>query len=279
MLMKKYKSLGEVISRCSMKGVGRRIGLDVRMVDGHLECSPLDREDPRFCADFVLPSRKMVEACRADDFGFFRPFIDAGRLTVEQMHRAATRYHLGKTKSGFPMFWMIDETFDPQDAHIGSGGWVSTLLKKREPFICYWRPTHCLFGLHLLQGSSDNGRSWSENGQCFMNDDKAVAIVESEASAVVLSEIFPECIWMAYATAEHLRTDLFSPLVGRTVIIFPRTDPYMSNWLFFNELAASVRRQYGISISVDTTLEDYASDGQKRRCIDLTDFLLESQVT
>ncbi len=39
-----------------------------------------------------------------------------------------------------------------------------------------------------------------------------IAIVESEASAVVLSELYPETVWMAYATTLH-----HHPLVeGRT---------------------------------------------------------------
>jgi hypothetical protein len=100
--------------------------------------------------DMMLPSMPMVEACRADDFDFFQPFIEAGRLTAEQMHRAAARYHLGKTRSGKPLFWMISETLDPMDAHIGSDAWLSSLLKARQPLLQHWCPTHCLFGQHLL---------------------------------------------------------------------------------------------------------------------------------
>ena len=54
--------------------------------------------------DFTLPSKPMIDACRTDDFDFFQPFIDNGRLTVEQMHHAAERYLLGKTRSRLPIF-------------------------------------------------------------------------------------------------------------------------------------------------------------------------------
>ena len=227
--------LKELIERVSLKAAGRSVGLEVQMVDGRLEFTPMDPDDPRYSTDFILPSMKMVDACRADDFDFFQPFIDAGRLTVEQMHRAAARYHLGKTRSGLPMFWMIDDRLDVQDAHIGADGWISSLLKSRQPLIRHWRPVHCFFGLHLI----------SEGLLRTKSNYLPIAILESEASAVVLSELFPQVLWMAYATVEHLDVAL-------------------------------IRRRYDLHITVATILEDHATLAQKERCIDLLDYLLTS---
>ena len=227
--------------------------------------------------DFLLPSKPMIDACRADDFDFFQPFIDAGKLTTEQMRHAAERYHLGKTRSGKTIFWMIDDMMTPLDAHIMPNTWMSMLLKKREPLLKYWQIQHCLFGLHLLMYE---GRCMKEDvvhHEPFnINREPRIAIVESEASAVVLSELFPECIWMAYATTLHLSPDLFAPLEGRNVTLFPRTDPTLSTFLFFEDLVDVTRRQYGIDITVDSTLEGHATADQKDRCIDILDFILES---
>lgn len=209
--------------------------------------------------DLMLPSMPMVEACRADDFDFFHPFIASGHLTPDQMRHACDRYHLGKTKSGKPIFWMIDDMRQPFDAHIGAT-WISSLLKIREPFLEPWQVQHCLFGLHLL------GVAGGE----------PICVVEREEAAVVLSELFPESIWMAYATTPHLTPDLFAPLEGQTVTIYPRTDPTMSTILFFEDLVDRTLRLYDIDLTIDTTLEDHASDSQKDRCIDLLDFLLDS---
>lgn len=253
-------TLRELLDRTSLKAIGRNIGLDVQVIEGHIQCTPLDPDDPRYSADYLFPSMKMVETCRADDHPFFQPFIEAGMLTVEQMHHAAARYYLGKTTSGHPIYWMIDETLAPLDAHIANGTWMSTLLKAREPLLQLWRPTHCLFGLHLLRTSR-----------------QLIAIVESEASAALLSELFPEYLWMAYATEAHLCIDLFSPLEGCSVILYPRTDPYMSNYLFMHELSVSVSQQLNIDITVATILEDHATEEQRERCIDLVDFLIEAQ--
>lgn len=213
--------------------------------------------DIRHQVDFILPSMPMVEACRADNFDFFEPFIAAGKVTVEQMRHAAERYYLGKTKSGQPIFWMIDDMLQPLDAHIGDS-WISRILKQREPLLDCWQVQHCLFGLHLLGVVGGD-----------------VCVVESEASAVVLSELFPESIWMAYATTSHLVPDLFAPLEGRRVTIYSRTDPTMSTFLFFEDLVDQTLRLYDLDLHVDTTLEDYATEDQKERSIDILDFIKE----
>ena len=243
--------------------------------------------DIRHQVDFILPSMPMVEACRADDFDFFRPLIDSGDLTVDQMHHAAQRYHLGKTKSGQPIFWMIDDMLQPLDAHIGNS-WISRILKQREPLLDCWQVRHCLFGLHLMMFDGrcmmDDGRCKMEEGRRKMYDGgwimedvetRALCVVEDEMSAVVLSEVLPESIWMAYATTSHLVPDLFAPLEGQTVTIYPRTDPTSSTFLFFEELADQTRRIYDIDLRVDSTLEDHATDDQKERCIGLLEFITE----
>ena len=312
--------LREVISKTSLKAAAREAGLEFRMVGGRVELTPTDPDDPRYSTDFILPSMRMVEACRADDFDFFLPFIEAGRLTAQQMLRAAARYHLGKTRSGKPLFWMISETLDPMDAHIASDDWLSSLLKARQPLLQHWCPTHCLFGQHLLSTlrsapcdasrlkRSTSGRfdtsknspttlrsalpllqapaslknselSTTLHSKLYTLNSTPVAIVESEASAAVLSELFPEVLWMAYATVEHLDVALFAPLQGRAVAIYPSTDPSASTYLFFLDLAEAVRQRYDIHISVASILEDLATPPQKDRCIDLLDFLRESLTT
>lgn len=209
--------------------------------------------------NFMLPSMPMVEACLSNDLDCFQPFIAAGKLSVEDMHQACDRYYLGKSKTGTPIYWMIDNLHRPLDAHIGAT-WISTLLKQRKPLIANWQVEHCLFGLHLLSSE-----------KC-----SAVAIVESEASAIVLSALFPESIWMAYTTTSHLSPDLFSPLEGHIVTIYPRTDPTLSNYLFFQDLITLTLQQYDLDITVSPLLEDNATPDQKERCIDLLDYLKES---
>ena len=252
-------TLKELTDSKSLKAIGQEIGLDVSVANGQLHIVSLTSDIPHQ-VDFILPSMPMINACRADDFSFFQPAIDAGLLTVDQMHRAAERYSLGKTKGGQPVFWMIDDMLQPLDAHI-SDGWISTILKRREPLLQSWQVQHCLFGLHLTSDASHQTSS--------------VCVVESEQSAVVLSELFPESLWMAYVSVSHLTPDLLAPLQGRTVIIYPRTDSTMSTYLFFHDYAEQVLRHYSLDIRIDSTLEDHATDSQKARSIDILDFILE----
>lgn len=211
--------------------------------------------------DFALPSWPMVDACRTATLATFQPWIAAGRLTVAQMQRACRRYHLGQTKSGQPIYWMIDDLQRPLDAHIGTDSWLSQLLKTREPLISNWCVEHCLFGLHLRTAPD-------------LSTFSSICVVESESSAVILSELFPEVLWMAWVSTAHLSPSLFYPLEGSKVIIYPRTDPCGSSYLFFQNLAALVRRQRpSIAITVDSILEKHASQAQKARGIDLLDFL------
>jgi hypothetical protein len=155
---------------------------------------------------------------------------------------------------------MIDDMLQPQDGHIGST-WISSLLKKREPLLEHWTATHCLFGLHLLNPA-------------YSSEDAPVSIVESETSAVILSELLPESVWMAYATTAHLSPDLFAPLQNRTVTIYPRTDSMMNTYLFFHDFASLICKRYpSITLRIDSTLENHATASQKERCIDILDFI------
>ena len=103
-----------------------------------------------------------------------------------------------------------------------------------------------------------------------------VAIVESERSAVVLSELFPECIWMAYSYPSNFTVDKLAPLQGCVVSIYPHTDPTGCTYVSFLELADQARRLYDIDLSVVSVLEEHASEEQKERCIDILDFITES---
>lgn len=244
-----------------------------------------DPSDIRHQLDFILPSLPMVQACRADDFDFFQPFIAAGKLTVDQMHHAAEQYRLGKSKSGKPIFWMIDEMLQVHDGHLGDQ-WVTQLLKAREPELmqCYF-VQHCLFGLHLLTNTNhpfnEHKSHESNHNSCHSCDscsgkEPVVSIVESEKSAVILSELFPEHIWLAYAYPANMTPQLLEPLQGRTVTIYPRTDPLMDSYVSFLEFADGVRRLYDIDLVIDDILEQHATAAQKERQIDLLDFILES---
>ena len=172
-------------------------------------------------AQLGLPpeDKSLPEISRADDSDFCQEILSQGWLSEAQLHRAACRYRLGKSRSG-----------------------------------------KCLFGLHLA----------SEDEQ------RPVAIVESERSAVILSELLPKQLWMATAYPSNFNLLSLAPLQGRRVILYPRTDAAMEHYLAWLEIADQARRKYQLDITVRNFLEEQATPEQKEREIDLWDYIRES---
>ena len=198
----------------------------------------------------------MVELCR-----FNGPFEVPPMLTETQFRHAAARYHLGKSRSGKPIYWMIDDLGIVRDGRIGDG-WVSQMLKHRYPeFSNYMIAQHCLFGLHLINESDST---------------YTISIVESERSAVILSEIYPQSLWMAYSYPANFNEYLFEPLQDHRIILFPNADETMSTYLAFLDIADQTRRKFHLDITVSALLEDETTASQKSRHIDLLTFYLES---
>ena len=136
----------------------------------------------------------------------------------------------------------------------------------------------CLFGMQLRSATLGTDPSVQpEVADIFVSPQCCtVAIVESERSAVVLSELFPECIWMAYSYPSNFTVDKLAHLQGCVVSIYPHTDPTGCTYVSFLELADQARRLYDIDLSVVSLLEEHASEEQKERCIDILDFITES---
>ena len=182
----------------------------------------------------------MIDRCRSDDSELCREMVTTFGLSEAQMRHAAERYRLGKSRSGKTIFWMMDEQGTFLDGHIGSAlpdgdfasSWISTLLKRRYPeATSYVSFPHCLFGQHLL--TSD-----------LRPQTSSVCIVESERTAVVLSELFPEKLWMAYVYPANLTVHRFKPLQGRRVILFPRPDSTGAEYLSALDLANQIHSHY-----------------------------------
>ena len=262
--------------------------------------------------EFYLPCTEMVDACRADDSTFCQETVASGILTESQMRHAAERYRLGKSRNGKCIFWMINEKGSVLDGRIDSTIvsfddalpiWISQMLKARDPeLLSFWQPSHCLFGLHLIPPPEGCGvplrkHSWptagcgvplrkhSARGGTTSQDvfernitalNRPVALVESERSAVILSELFPQFTWLATISNLHFTLNMLEPLKGRKVVIYPPTDTTGSNYLFWYDIADRARKRYHLDISVSYLLEDQATPQQKEAGIDLVGYLFSN---
>ena len=241
----------------------------------------------------------IIETCRSDDSDFCRAVVAKGLLSEEQMHRAAERYQLGRSRSGKTIYWLIDERGIVRNGHIGDS-WVSVMLQHRFPELAqYIRPKHCLFGLHLLDHTDrdafkchtdltdhtdmntgsmqvkEQEAPESVRSMRSVCESKTICVVERESSAVILSELFPDHVWLAVPASVSFTVDMLEPLRHRKVIVYPSTDDTMSNYVAWLELADMARSLYHLDISVSRLLEDRATEEQKAQRIDLVDFLFE----
>ena len=117
---------------------------------------------------------------------------------------------------------------------------------------------------------------WEERGL-----PSTVAVVEAEKSAVILSELYPQCLWLAAGGLGEVQPYKFLPLRNYKVILFPDTDLEGRAFTKWYDAAQTVMKSFfwpkDNPIRVSPILERHATPDQKRRKIDLVDYILESQ--
>ena len=207
------------------------------------------------------------------DSVFCRSLVSAGYLTQSQMQSAASRYRLGATKEGGVIFWEIDAQnrvhtgkimYYQSDCHrdkTHTPTWVHALIKEELPQD--YELQHCLFGLHLINTGAVKPPH--------------IAIVESEKTAVIMSEIIPEFIWISCGGLQMFKPELLSPLTDHKVILFPDTDESGEAFTTWTQIAQQASKLYPFKhpLRISNLLESAASLDQKQRKIDIVDFLFE----
>ncbi|MBR1410609.1 MAG: hypothetical protein IJ580_05880 [Prevotella sp.] len=211
--------------------------------------------------------------------GFCRAVVSAGYLSQEQMNHAAQRYRLGMARDGGVIFWQIGSSGRVYDGkimyyrpdchrdHNHLPTWVSSVLKsfflaKSPELAAEIQPPHCLFGTHLLDPGSQT----------------PVAIVEAEKTAVIMSEIYPDYLWLAAGGLNELTASKLFPCRGRKIILFPDTDEHHQAYNTWYKISREAQFQLGHPIHLSPLLERNATRDQKRRKIDLVDYYFENQL-
>ena len=247
----------------------------------------------------VIPlDANLVAKSLSLDSQFCKSVVPSGYLSESQLRHAASRYRLGCSKDGGVVFWQID---DHQQVHAGKimyyqsdchrdkehhPTWVHTLMKDKLPANYEFQP--CLFGLHLLTNTNltNNTNKKFSNSQILDSEkkdsldscnscSKGVCIVESEKSAVILSEKFPDFVWLSCGGLQSFKPHLLAPLVHYKVIIFPDTDPTGDAFRQWCQVASEAQHLYKFRypLRVSPLLETHATLDQKQRKIDLVDYL------
>lgn len=167
----------------------------------------------------------------------------------EEVKKVTNKYLIGTSKfwNGATVFWQIDnkelvhagkvlryvsETGKRYKTKDGKSliNWVHSILKLND-FIL----SQCLFGLHLI----------NEINQ------KTVAIVESEKTAIIMSLFKPEYVWLATGGKGFLKYNMLLPIKQFKIVAFPDKGEY-KDWL--NK--ATDLNGFGFKIEVNDWLEN-----------------------
>ena len=228
----------------------------------------------------------IVDEVLSTDTVFCRSLVSEGYLTEPQMQQAARRYRLGRSKDGGVIFWEIDEMQQVRDGkimfyhddchrdHDRHPDWVSTRLKAHYGYAEDLPVDRCLFGLHLISLSPPElGGARGGLKERSFSHRSPIALVESEKTAVILSELFPQATWLASGGLSMLNVAKLYPLRDYRVVLFPDTDPEGKAFQSWRSIAATAQDHFKYPIRVSRLLEDHASPSQKSAKIDLVDFL------
>ena len=124
-----------------------------------------------------------------------------------------------------------------------------------------------------LQGQVYDGKIMYYQADCHRDKRRNTTWV----SAVIMSEIYRDYIWMAAGGLNELTPEKLFVLKGRRVAIFPDTDPEGQAFALWFGIARKAERLLGQHIFVSPLLEQRATADQKRRKIDILDFHFESK--
>lgn len=251
-------------------------------------------------------NRSLLEQFQGTSNEFTRALVNCNILTPVQMRHAAEVFHLS-TADDNVIFWQIDHDnhiregkvmyyqADAHRSHSRKPVTISWLLKKQKQLPEEWKAKYCLFGLHQLSLRHDNDTLRYDDDNCI------IAIVESEKTAIICSELIPTLnwqssinhkpstinlpvIWMATGGKSNLSVQALQPVLNKRVILFPDTDTTgecYKDWIEIAKQAnCSLPSQKGgrrVSITVSPLLERFATKEQKERKIDIADFIIETR--
>lgn len=203
------------------------------------------------------------KSLNTDKTNYFNDFLTEhfGKIIANQL---IAKYKIGTAKywNGATVFWQIDVEDKVRSGKImlynGVTGkrvkepynhitWVHSVLKTKD-----FNLKQCFFGEHLIK-----------------DNNKPIAITESEKTAIIASLYFPDFVWLAAGSISNLTSEKFQSLKDRNVVLFPDLKAY-DKW---KEIATTISTVSVIRVS--NYLEVNASTEDKKLGLDLADYLLK----
>ena len=185
--------------------------------------------------------------------------------SVQRYYIGFNAFNTHKTGEAL-IYWQVDASktiVNAKKMYYKSNGHRD---KKMPPAVMYPDNPQCLFGLHLLADTSP---------------DMPVAIVESEKSALIMSIVRPEFLWMACGSLNNFNEKFLEPLRHRMIIGFPDVDIKRdkqsgdsASCALWKKTAKQMRLK-GWRIIIDSQLENTVNSAQRMEKIDIADIALD----
>jgi len=199
------------------------------------------------------------------------------------------KYLIGSSRhwKGATIFWQVDKDLNVRQAKVMLyNSQTGRRIKSEELAEKYNHQTGTYFndtdggdkvffaGKRILNNYEANLKQCFYGEHLLAEENKTVAIVESEKTAIISSVYYPKFTWLATGGKNGCRwTDLSvcKVLEGREVVLFPDLGQF-NDW---NEKANKIVSAVSCKIYVSDVLERSASEEEKRKGYDLADFLLK----
>ncbi len=227
-------------------------------------------EEPSF-----LPFRVLLSSIKFLDSNNFIKFLQS-KFGSEFAEKAVKSYFIGTSKHwdkiGASIFWQVDYFGNVRSGKImaydsESGKrikkpfnhitWVHKVLGLED-----FNLSQCYFGEHLLK----------------MYQNKPVAIVESEKTAIIASFYFPEYVWIASGSLNNISVSKSENLYGRKILLVPDVSENQRAFELWSQKAKELS-EISDNIQVLEILETLASKEEKEQGLDLADFLIRIPIS
>ena len=119
----------------------------------------------------------------------------------------------------------------------------------------------------------ENGKM-RDGGNGKMSTSQPVCVVEAEKTAVVMSELRPDYLWLATGGLYELTATKLFPLRGRRIILLPDTDTDGKAYATWYRVTMEAQRLLGHPIHLSPLLEQRATREQREAKIDIVDWVV-----
>lgn len=199
-----------------------------------------------------LPIKIVAPTLRLYQQNNFIQFL-LDKFNTEEVEVVIQTYKIGTAKRfvGATLFWLIDINNKLRSGKIMqydsiSGNrikepkakidWVHKRLEWENKLPVNFKLKQCLFGEHLVNQ--------------LKNCNKIIGIIESEKSAIIMSIVYPNYIWLSCGSISGIKLSLLLPIKDREIVVYPDKSCY-DKW----KLEAKDLNKHGFNIIVSKLLE------------------------